>query len=197
MFTFQKFSFKTFWRFYFFAHLVYNKSWGVFYLFYGSSITKVTKNIIHRDAFCIVLIYVNSFNTTQYRTGSFQREYINSKFNNILARFILDFEKCNILLVLATYIKKNLAFSRSIIFYLNLHDFMKCIITICLVSFCFFNESYKYNDISIGILCCIAVGNHHSQSTVDSFTKKNNSGFQKPAQYPFVLLFHSKFLQLL
>ena len=63
-----------------------------------------------------------------------------------------------------------------------MHDFMKCIITICLVSFCFFNESYKYNDISIGILCCIAVGNHHSQSTVESFTKKNNSGFQKPAQ---------------
>ena len=33
----------------------------------------------------------------------------------------------------------------------------------------FFNESYKYNDISIGILCCIAVGNHHSQSIVVFF----------------------------
>ena len=63
---------------------------------------------------------------------------------------------------------------------------MQDFITICLVSFCFFNESYKYNDISIGILCCIAVGNHHSQSTVESFTKtkqkkKSNSVFQKPA----------------
>ena len=77
---------------------------GVFYLFYGS-ITKVTKNIIHRDAFCVVLIYVNSFNTTQYRTVSFQREYINSIFNKI-ARVILDFAKCNIILYVTCYLHK-------------------------------------------------------------------------------------------
>ena len=129
------------------------------------------------------MIYVNSFNTTQYRTGSFQREYINSTFNNILARVILDFEKCNILF--------------PDLFYLNMHDFMKCIITICLVSFCFFNESYKYNDISIGILCCIAVGNHHSQSTVESFTKKTTTQVFKNLLNPFVLLFHSKFFAII
>ena len=43
----------------------------------------------------------------------------------------------------------------------------------------FFNESYKYNDISIGILCCIAVGNHHSQSTVVFYQKKIKLSFSK------------------
>ena len=73
---------------------------------------------------------------------------------------------------------------------------MQDFITICLVSFCFFNESYKYNDISIGILCCIAVGNHHSQSTVVFYQKKSQTQVFKNLLNSFVLLFQAKFLRL-